>query len=111
MRDRPAGAELARLAQAIGGDEALAVRCHAIAAREASAGDAAFAPLSAVLATRYGADGNLLKRLADEIAAGAFDAEGPARDWARQILWAITRQKLSESNPEFLAASGEALRA
>ena len=107
MRDRPSGIELVTLADGIGDEDALAARCRAIAAREAAAGDAAFASIRAALRARYGVreDGALLTDLASEIAAGVFDAEGAARDWARDVLWAITRQKLRESNPEFLKAN------
>jgi hypothetical protein len=107
MRDRPPGSELVLLAEGIGDEDPLARRCRAIAAREADAGDAAFAPMRAALEARYGKgeDRALLRRLAGEIAAGGFDAEGAARDWALDVLRAITRQKLRESNPAFLATN------
>jgi hypothetical protein len=107
MRDRPTGSELAMLAQGTGDEDPLAERCRAIAAREADAGDAAFASARAALEARYGKgeDGALLRRLAGDIAAGVFEAVGAERDWALDVLWAITRQKLNESNPAFLAVN------
>lgn len=105
MRDRPSGEALAALALSIDDGDALVSRCLAIAARESSAGEAAFAPMRGSLAARYGAGGDcaLLRYLAGEIAAGAFEEAGDARDWALCLLWDITRQKLRESNPEFLS--------
>ncbi len=107
MRDRPSGEELAALARAIGGDDALARRCAAIAAREQAAGEGAFASARARLGARYGAadDCTLLARLAAEIRAGVFDPAGTARDWACGVMGEITRQKLCASNPAFLAES------
>jgi len=108
MRDLPRGDELATLARELGAAAALAERCRAIAAREQSFGEAGFAPTRAELKARYGEheDRALLARLSAEIGQGAFDVEGEARDWALRVLIAITRQKLRESNPEFLAANG-----
>ena len=108
MRDRPSGEELARLAQEIGGEATLVARCHAIAARERSAGKGAFAQIRTALIVRYGAgdDRALLASLSAEIERGAFDAPGAARDWARRLLWDLTLQKLRDSSPEFLAAHG-----
>jgi len=99
---------LAILARELSGAAALVERCHAIAAREQRLGEAGFAPARAELRARYGAheDRALLAHLSAEIEGGAFDAAGEARDWALRILFAITRQKLRESNPEFLAANG-----
>jgi len=101
MRDRPNGEELARLARELGGEAALVARCLAIAERERGLGAAAFAECRAALAERYGESGDreLLSQLAAEVRAGANDREVLA------ILWAITVQKLRDSNPEFLAAS------
>jgi hypothetical protein len=108
MRDLPRGDELAILARELSGAAALVERCRAIAARERSFGEAGFATARAELKARYGEheDRVLLARLAAEIGQGGFDAPGVARDWALRILFAITRQKLRESNPEFLAAHG-----
>lgn len=110
MRDRPDGATLlalAREASAEGGDAELVARAVAIAEREGAAGLAPFEMCRAALAARYGdADiASLLRRFSDEIRAGAFDEPGPARDEARRLLWAITAQKLRESNPDYLAAA------
>lgn len=104
MHDRPSGAELAALAQALGADDALARRCHAIAAREAAEGDAAFAECRAALIARYGAadDRVLLARLAADIGAGALDEATAGRDELAALLRAITQQKLRASNPDYL---------
>jgi len=108
MRDLPRGDELVVLARELSGAAALVERCRAIAAREQCFGEAGFAPARAALRARYGEheDRALLARLSAEIGRGAFDAAGEARDWALRVLLAITRQKLRESNPEFLAANG-----
>jgi hypothetical protein len=108
MRDLPSGEELARLAPELGGDAALSARCQAIARREESAGGDAFAAIRDALAARYGAsdDQALLASLAAEIERGVFDAPGGARDWARRLLWDLTRQKLRLSNPDYLTAHG-----
>lgn len=96
------------LARAEGGEKALVARCKAIAEREAQWGEAGFDACRALLRMRYGeaSDCVLLMRLTAEIGAGAFDEPGPTRDWLTRVLWEITRQKLRESNPEFLAANG-----
>jgi uncharacterized protein DUF6285 len=111
MRDRPDGATLrtlARRAAAEGEDEALVARALAIAEREEAAGAAPGAALRAALARRYGVDDaeQLLRRFAAEIRAGAFDRPGPERADALRLLWAMTWQKLAESNPGYLAAAG-----
>ncbi len=107
LRDRPSGVELSMLAREIGGGDPLAARCAEIASREREGEAAAFATCRARLAARYEAadDRTLLARFADDIRAGAFDAAGAARDWARAVMTDITVQKLRESNPEFLAAN------
>jgi hypothetical protein len=111
MRDRPDGATLAALAQAAaarGEDGALVARALAIVEREAAAGEKPLQSAHAALAGLYGegALAALLQRFADDIAAGRFDAPGPAREAALRLLWAMTRQKLNEANPEYLAAAG-----
>jgi Domain of unknown function (DUF6285) len=105
MRDRPSGVELAALADALGTGDAPAARCYAIAAREAEAGDDAFAACRAVLTARYGAgdDKTQLARLAGEIRAGVLDEGSAERATLAALLGAITRQKLRESNPDYLA--------
>jgi len=121
MRDRPDGAslldfartallrDLAPLLPAERQHEAtLIARAMAIAAREAAAGAAPLVACHAALAELYG-EGDLdtlLRRLAAAIRAGAYDAPDETREPVRRLLWAITLQKLSESNPEYLAASG-----
>ncbi|HVA12020.1 MAG TPA: DUF6285 domain-containing protein [Stellaceae bacterium] len=106
MRDRPSGAELVALAQEQHQPAALAARGRAIAARERLYGDEAFAACRAALAARYGAgdDGALLARLAADIRAGALDEGRPERPALAALLDAITRQKLRESNPDYLEA-------
>jgi hypothetical protein len=110
MRDRPDGptlVELARAAAARGANSDLVARALAIAEREAIAGQAPLEECRAALLQRYG-EGDieaLLHRFADDIRAGAFDVSGPARDAVLRLLWAMTRQKLRESNPEYLAAA------
>jgi hypothetical protein len=103
MRDRPSGQELAAVADALGAGDALAARCHAVAARERGAGEGGFAAPRAALVARYGAgeDGWLLARLANDISAGALDDGGADREALAAILRAITQQKLRESNPDY----------
>ncbi|HUH85099.1 MAG TPA: DUF6285 domain-containing protein [Stellaceae bacterium] len=110
MRDRPDGptlAALARGAAARGEDRALIGRALAIAEREAAAGEKPLESCRAALVQLYGEAAllPLLRRFGDDISAGRFDAPGPAREAALRLLWAITRQKLSEANPDYLAAA------
>jgi Domain of unknown function (DUF6285) len=121
MRDRPDGAVLLEFARAAllrdlapllpaerQHEAALIARAMAIAAREAAAGAAPLAACRAALAELYG-EGDLdtlLHRLTAAIRAGTFDAPGAPREQVKRLLWAITVQKLSESNPDYLAASG-----
>jgi hypothetical protein len=118
MGDRPDGARLLELAQEtlmrelatqLPEDQrqeiALIARAMTIAARELDAARAPPAICHAALAQLYGegdAD-SLMRRLAREIRAGAHDAPGPKRDAVRSLLWAMTREKLRVSNPEYLA--------
>lgn len=108
FRDRPSGEELMALVGCVGGGGPLAARAVAIAARERAADASAFAACRAMLAARYGAaeDRALLAQFSAEIRAGVFD-HGTACDGARAVMAAITRQKLIESNPDFLAGGGE----
>ena len=103
MRDLPSGRDLSALATALGETGALAERCHAIARREAADGDV-FAASRAALRARYGAgqDETLLARLAGDIRAGALDEGSAARAVLAELLLAITRAKLAESNPLYL---------
>ena len=120
MRDRPDGAALLGFARAAllrdlallpaerQHEAALIARAMAIAAREAAAGDAPLRACQAALAGFWG-EGDLdtlLRRMAAAIRAGDYDAPSPQRARVRQLLWAITVQKLRESNPDYLAASG-----
>lgn len=122
MRDLPTGPQLEALArewEASGLDRlpseergAVAVmieRCHAIAHREAAAGEAAMAGVSEALASLYPEAAEAAERLAwlaREIRSGGLDAQDGRRRRALAALWALTLQKLRESNPRFLAAHG-----
>jgi hypothetical protein len=89
---------------------ALIASAMAIAAREAAAGTGPLAACHAALTPVYG-EGDLdllLCRMAEAIRAGSYDAPGAERDRVWRLLWAITVQKLSESNPDYLSASGGA---
>lgn len=120
MRDLPDAETLLALArQALDGlpgltpaaqrEEArLIERCLGIAERELQRGAAGFAECHGMLAALYGEtwqDG-LVARLATDIAAGSFDRPGARRAALYHLLWRMTLQKLRESNPDFLAASG-----
>ena len=122
MRDLPTGPQLDELAREFeerGIDElppkeravaaAMIERCRAIARREAAAGEGALASIRVALASIYGEGGNPAEhfaQLAAEICSGALDAPSARRDCAVNLLWALTLQKLRESNPRFLAAHG-----
>ncbi len=113
MRDRPDAAfllALARQAATDGEAPELLARARAIAERERAAGDAPVERLRRALAERYGDGdiGSLLRRLAAEIRAGAADAPGAEQTALRRLLWAMTREKLAESNPDYLAAAAAA---
>jgi hypothetical protein len=111
MRDLPdadtllalAAAALAR-ADVTDAERALAARCRDIAAREREFGAAVYAAVAAELKSLYGEDDAAvgLRRLAAEIRAGRYDAPGPERARIERLLWALTVQKLRESNPGFL---------
>lgn len=90
------------------GDVMQIARAMAIAERELLFGAALSISCQAALERRYGKGEteDLLRRLANEIRAGACDQSGPVRDEVRRLLWLITVQKLRESNPDYLAASG-----
>ena len=110
MRDRPDGLALAAMADAASTEVACALveRARAIAARERAAGAAPLEACRGALVAIYG-EGELealLRRLARDIRAGVYDAPGPPRETVRGLLWAMTRQKLSESNPDYLRAAG-----
>ncbi len=90
------------------GDVAQIARAMAIAERELLFGAALSDSCRAALERHYGKGdaAELMCRLANEIRAGAYDRPGPAREDVRRLLWLITVQKLRESNPDYLAASG-----
>jgi hypothetical protein len=89
-------------------DAALVARAMAIAERELREGGAPIAAAEAELAALYGAGDpeRLLRRLADDIRAGAYDAAGARRAAVLRLLRAITAAKLRASNPAFLAGTG-----
>jgi hypothetical protein len=126
MRDLPSGAALLALARDVLLDELLPLlpeearvktrlvaTCMAIAAREASAGQAPVAEILAALRDFYaekegprdeGED--LLRRLALDLRKGAFETAQSRERTARAMLWRLTIAKLREGNPGFLAANG-----
>ncbi len=50
--------------------------------------------------------GPLLRQLAADLRAGAFESCAARAGLARAILWRLTISKLRASNPQFLAANG-----
>ncbi|HEV2548312.1 MAG TPA: DUF6285 domain-containing protein [Stellaceae bacterium] len=110
MRDRPDGATLVKMAAARAAheDRSLIERARAIAAREQAAGEAPLEACRGALVALYG-EGELealLRRLAADIRAGLFDAPGVRREAVHRLLWSMTRQKLAESNPDYLRDAG-----
>ena len=122
MRDLPSGAALLALGRDLLLDELLPLlpperhrelrlvaTAMAIAEREAIAGDAPMHDILRQLAGFYGdsePSDSLLRRLAADLRAGAFDACAMRGRAARAILWRMTMMKLREGNPHFLAANG-----
>ena len=49
---------------------------------------------------------DVLRRFAQDLRVGAFEASEPLRREAREILWQLTIAKLRCANPRFLAANG-----
>jgi hypothetical protein len=85
----------------------LVATAMAIAEREAIAGDAPMRDILERLVEFYGdSDDTLLRRLACDLRAGAFDACEKRGRAARAILWELTMMKLREGNPLFLAENG-----
>ncbi len=85
----------------------LVATAMAIAEREAIGGDAPMRDLLERLVEFYGdSDDTLLRRLACDLRAGAFDACEKRGRAARAILWELTMMKLREGNPLFLAENG-----
>jgi hypothetical protein len=119
MRDLPSGAALLALGRDLI-DELLPLvpperqrelrlvaTVMAIAEREAIAGDTPVRDILGQLAEFYGGpDDALLRRLAADLRAGAFDACEMRGRAARAILWRMTMMKLREGNPHFLAQNG-----
>lgn len=110
LRDRPSGEELTAVAARVGGAADLVARAHAIAARERQDDAKGWVASRAALWSRYGEgdDSSRLARLAAEVRDGGCDVPSAARDGIMAMLWEMTRQKLRESHPEFLAANGPA---
>jgi aminoglycoside phosphotransferase (APT) family kinase protein len=89
----------------------LVATAMAIAEREAVAGDAPAGDIAERLGALYGAAGAgtgiaLLRRLACDLRAGAFERCDRRERAARAILWRLTIIKLREGNPQFLAENG-----
>ncbi|HEX6442232.1 MAG TPA: phosphotransferase [Stellaceae bacterium] len=129
LRDRPSGLDLLALGRELLLDELmpllpesrhrevhLLATAIAIARREEQAGDAPMNEIGNRLAALYalsvpgGREGvsadALLSRFATDLRNGAFETSGPREGDARAILWAMTIDRLRESNPHFLAANG-----
>ena len=121
MRDLPSGAALLALGRELLFDRLLPpererearllATAMAIAEREASAGDAPTRDIAGRLAELYGCaevgtDHALLRRLARDLRAGAFETCEARGRAGRAILWRLTILKLREGNPQFLAANG-----
>ncbi len=102
MRDLPDIETLLALS-AGAGDEALAARCRAIAAREREFGLTPYETLAAELRAACGGGDprEILARLAADIRRGRFDAPGPEQEKLVRLLWRLTLQKLRENNPGF----------
>jgi aminoglycoside phosphotransferase (APT) family kinase protein len=119
VRDLPSGAELLALGRELLLDELLPLlpaarerearlvaTAMAIAEREAQAGDAPADEIAARLVEFYGPGADLLRRLARDLRAGAFETCEARGRAARAILWRMTMLKLREGNPGFLTANG-----
>jgi Domain of unknown function (DUF6285) len=102
MRDLPDITEILGLLNEAR-DAALEARCRAIAKREAE-GAAAYDELRTALERFYGKapDAILLARLTADICAGRFDPGTPDACAVASLLRALVRQRLRESNPDFL---------
>jgi hypothetical protein len=109
MRDLPLAADLVALADGMlrSHDEALALRCRDIAARERLCDPVEYDAVRGALAALYGSgdDAALLGRLAADIRSGRLDPPGPERAQVERLLLQLTVQKLRESNPAFLAGT------
>jgi hypothetical protein len=120
MRDLPGGPDLLALARSVLLDELLPLlpperrldarlvaAAMAIAEREARAGAAPVAAIDDELQALYPAAdaADLLRRFALALRAGAFEGT-PQECAARDLMWHMTRVKLREGNPRFLAANG-----
>jgi aminoglycoside phosphotransferase (APT) family kinase protein len=123
IRDRPSGLELLALGRELLIGELLPLvpaarrrelrllaTAIAIAVREAAAGETPLHDIRERLRHFYcspeqAADA-LLRRLAADLRAGAFEACEERARAARAILWRLTVWKLGEGNPAFLAENG-----
>jgi hypothetical protein len=121
MRDLPSGAVLLALGRELLLEQLLPLlpperqrelrllaTAIAIAEREASAGDAPERDIAEQLRSLYevAESGALLRRLACDLRAGAFEQCEMRQRAARAILWRLTIVKLREGNPQFLAENG-----
>jgi hypothetical protein len=118
--DRPTGAELLELARevfqrdllpALAPEQRLVglmiLNVMGIAGRELTAGDGPARDIAARLTELYGAGDPTLqfRRLAADIRGGTFD-DGPRRDAAQALLWALAKAKARAANPRLLTAQG-----
>jgi len=129
MRDLPSSLDLLALGRELLLDELLPLLPRerqrdlrlvatsiAIAAREANGGEGSWREILRALKHLYpegegelsGRDdpAPLLRRLAVDLRAGAFETSESRERAARAILWRLTILKLREGNPRFLAANG-----
>lgn len=124
MRDRPNSAELLAIARSRLLDELLpalpaenrygalmVAAAMAIATRELENGDAAELDEQNMLRELLGDDdgnlGDLNRGFAAGLRAGKFESSGPDREIALRLLRHVTLSKLGETNPKYLAKSGE----
>jgi len=90
----------------------LVANSMAIAEREAISGAAPARRILHELQELYGERGEgegeegLMRRLACDLRAGAFEEGEPRERHAHEILWRLTIAKLRNANPRFLNANG-----
>ena len=123
MRDLPTGSALLALARDVllhdlmpllppeaHLEARLVANSMAIAEREAISGAAPAQGILRELQELYGERGEgeegLMRRLACDLRAGAFEEGEPREHHAHEILWRLTIAKLRNANPRFLNANG-----
>ena len=123
MRDLPTGPALLALARDVLLNELmpllppmahlearLVANSMAIAEHEAILGAAPAQRILHELQELYGERGEgeegLMRRLACDLRAGAFEEGEPRERHAHEILWRLTIAKLRNANPRFLKANG-----